>query len=94
LSNCESSNREASNRESSIGEPPNGLGVVLFQSVQGAIGAEKLLAEAGFEHKLIPVPRSLSSNCGFCVRFTWTDRDLVEKLLAGTDLGVVEITAL
>jgi hypothetical protein len=75
-------------------ESPSGFGVVLFHSVQGAIGAEKLLTEAGVVHKLIPVPRSLSSNCGFCVRFTWTDRDLVEQLLAGADLGVEKIAAL
>lgn len=61
---------------------------MLFHSVQGAIRAEKILLSAGVAHKRIPVPRHLSSNCGFCVRFTWTDRDLVEKLLAEANLGV------
>ncbi len=70
------------------------FGVVLFQSAQGAIRAERILVDAGVEHKLIPVPRSLSSNCGFCLRFTWTDKDLVEELLSGVDLGVEQVVAL
>jgi hypothetical protein len=68
--------------------------VVLFHSVQGAIGAEKLLVAAGVAHKLIPVPRHLSSDCGFCLRFTWTDRDRVESVLSGARLGVERIVAL
>jgi hypothetical protein len=68
--------------------------VVLFHSVQGAIGAEALLVAAGLAHKLIPVPRHLSSNCGFCVRFTWTDKDLVERLLSEAKLGVERIESL
>ena len=72
----------------SSSESSDGFGVVLFRSVQGAIGAEKVLTEAGVAHKLIPVPRSLSSNCGFCLRFTWADRGLVEELLLGAELGV------
>lgn len=75
-------------------ESPGAYGVVLFHSVQGAIGAEKLLIAAGVKHKLIPVPRHLSSNCGFCVRFTWTDRDRVERQLAKVRLGVERIVTL
>ena len=71
-----------------------GFGVVLFHSVQGAIGAERLLVAAGLAHKLIPVPRHLSSNCGFCVRFTWTDKDLVERLLSEAKLGVERMESL
>jgi hypothetical protein len=79
LSSCESDSR---------------YGVVLFHSVQGAIGAEKLLVAAGIAHKLIPVPRHLSSSCGFCVRFTWTDRTRVEQVLSEARLGVEGIVAL
>ena len=69
-------------------------GVVLFHSVQGALGAEKLLVGAGVVHKLIPVPRHLSSNCGFCLRFNWADKESVQKLLPGDKLGVERIVAL
>ena len=68
--------------------------MVLFRSVQGALGAEKLLAAAGLPYKLIPIPRHISSNCGFCVRFEWTSREKVERLLSGANLGVEGVVAL
>lgn len=70
------------------------FGVVLFQSVQGAIAAEKQLLAAGIAHKLIPVPRHLSSSCGFCVRFMWQDAPQVRSLLATSTLGIEAIQAL
>ena len=75
-------------------EPQSGFGVVLFHSVQGAIGAEKRLIAAGVTHKLIPVPRHLSSDCGFCVRFVWLDKQRVEELLLSAELGVQGVAAL
>ena len=78
----------------SSSEPQSGFGVVLFHSVQGAIGAEKRLIAAGVTHKLIPVPRHLSSDCGFCLRFVWADKERVEKLLPYAELGVRGVVAL
>ena len=78
----------------SSSESNTGFGVVLFQSTQGAIGAERLLVSAGVRHKLITVPRHLSSSCGFCLRFAWTDRYTVERLLAEAKLGVERMVAL
>jgi hypothetical protein len=75
-------------------EPEEGYGVALFRSVQGALGAERLLLAAGIAHKLIPVPRHISSNCGFCVRFAWADRDRVEHALAVADLGTERVMRL
>jgi hypothetical protein len=68
--------------------------VVLFRSVHGALGAEKLLIGGGVAHKLIPVPRHLSSSCGFCLRFNWGDKELVEGLLSGGKLEVEGVLAL
>jgi hypothetical protein len=67
------------------------FGVILFQSSQGAIGAEKMLEEHKIEYKLIPVPTNLSSNCGFCIRFKWEDREKIEKMLKKSNLGVEKI---
>lgn len=78
----------------SISETEDAFGVVLFRSVHGALAAEKLFIEAGLAHKLIPVPRHLSSNCGFCLRFRLADRSRVEGLLDKDRLGVEGITAL
>jgi hypothetical protein len=43
--------------------------VALFHSVSHVMKAEKILKEAGIEHKIIPVPKSISPDCGVCVRF-------------------------
>jgi len=43
--------------------------VVLFHSVSYALKAEKILKARNISYKLIPVPRHISSDCGFCVRF-------------------------
>ncbi len=42
--------------------------VFLFPSVSHALKAEKVLKERGIAHKLIPVPRQISSDCGVCLR--------------------------
>lgn len=78
----------------SSSEPQIEFGVVLFHSVHGALGAEKLLVSAAIAHKLIAVPRHLSSSCGFCLRFKWCDRERVEALLSGSKLGVEGVVAL
>lgn len=51
--------------------------VVLFYSNNYAIWTAKVLAAGGIESKVIPVPRALSSDCGYCVRFRACDRDEV-----------------
>ena len=43
--------------------------VMLFKSVSHALLAEKTLKALGIPHKLIPVPRHISSDCGVCLRF-------------------------
>jgi hypothetical protein len=57
-------------------------GVILTFSTGHAIRAEKVLAGAGIEAKAIPVPRSLSSDCGVSVRIRQTDREAALKTLA------------
>jgi hypothetical protein len=42
--------------------------VLLFDSVNAALLAEKILKEGSIPHKLIPVPKHLSSDCGVCIR--------------------------
>jgi hypothetical protein len=43
--------------------------VALFNSVSHVIKAERLLKEAKIPHKIIPVPKNISTDCGVCVRF-------------------------
>ncbi|HEY9162792.1 MAG TPA: DUF3343 domain-containing protein [Desulfomonilia bacterium] len=54
---------------------------LLFNSVSHAMMAEKILKEEGISHKLIPVPRHISSDCGVCLRIELGDEEKIRKLL-------------
>jgi len=55
--------------------------VVLVPSTSHAIRGEHVLNMAGIASKLIPVPRTISSECGVCLRIAHHDREAVEKAL-------------
>ena len=55
--------------------------VVLFDSVSHVMKAEKVLKEAGIPYKLIPVPKSISSDCGVCVRFLLEQKETILETL-------------
>ncbi len=57
--------------------------VILFKSVSYALKAEKILKACGLPHKLIPVPKQISSDCGICLRFEPAFQDQIEAALAG-----------
>jgi len=57
--------------------------VFLFPSVSYALKAEKILKAAGIAHKLIPVPRHISSDCGVCLRTAEDRQQDVERELLG-----------
>ena len=54
---------------------------ILVPSTSHALRAEKVLHMAGIESKLIPVPRSLSSDCGVCLRIRADDKQATEEAL-------------
>ena len=43
--------------------------VMLFKAVSYALKAEKILKGEQLPHKLIPVPKEISSDCGICLRY-------------------------
>jgi len=49
--------------------------------------AEKILKQEGLPHKLIPVPKQISSDCGVCLRFEQNIQNQIEAAL----LNKVEI---
>ncbi|HNQ66411.1 MAG TPA: DUF3343 domain-containing protein [Smithella sp.] len=61
--------------------------VVLFKAVSYALKAEKILKQEGLPHKLIPVPKQISSDCGVCLRFEQNIQNQIEAAL----LNKVEI---
>lgn len=62
--------------------------VILVHSTSHAIRGEKLLRKAGVAHKLIPVPRQLSSDCGICIR---VKREDTEAGLCALERGGLEV---
>jgi len=62
--------------------------VILVYSTSYALRAEKVLAEAGIDCKLIPVPRHLSSDCGVCVRVRRADREGVLEALEAAEVEI------
>ncbi len=60
--------------------------IILFHSTNYAIWAQDLLKENNISCKMIPVPRDLSSDCGYCVRILPDDLNTSEKLLKENDV--------
>ena len=46
----------------------NNFSIILFNTTNNTMWAAKVLKKEGIERKLIPIPRHLSSDCGFCIR--------------------------
>jgi hypothetical protein len=57
--------------------------VFLFPSVSHTLKAEKILKEQGIAHKLIPVPRHISSDCGVCLRVAVEQQGFAAGALQG-----------
>ena len=60
-------------------------GLLIFNSIHKVMSAEKLLKDAGLDVRVMPVPRSLSSDCGLAIAFRLMQRQAVEELLSAGD---------
>jgi hypothetical protein len=58
-------------------------GYITFKSVSFAMKAESILKKKGISFKTIPVPRSISTDCGISIRFKIGDKEEIESLLEG-----------
>ncbi|MBP7583218.1 MAG: DUF3343 domain-containing protein [Spirochaetes bacterium] len=67
---------------------------VLFHSTNHAIWTAKLLKKRGIRHKMISVPRHLSSDCGYCVEILSDDEVFVEGILKENGVEYERIEAL
>jgi len=67
--------------------------VALFDSVSHVMKAEKILKGTGIPHKLIPVPRSISTDCGVCLRFLPEQKDAIIEALE-SNIHISEIREL
>jgi len=57
--------------------------VILFKAVSYALKAEKILKKEGLPHKLIPVPKHISSDCGVCLMIHVDVKDKIMTSLEG-----------
>jgi hypothetical protein len=57
--------------------------VMLFKAVSYALKAERILKQESLPHKLIPIPKQISSDCGICLRFEPELREKIETVLFG-----------
>lgn len=71
-----------------------GLSVVLFSSSNHTIWAEEVLKQEGIEVKLIPVPRHLSADCGYCVQVRSHDIPRIQMLFQGNSVKFDRIAAI
>ena len=58
----------------------------LFESTHAVIAAEKRCGDAGISCAVIPVPRSISSQCGLCIEAATTDGERLAALLCGAGI--------
>jgi hypothetical protein len=70
----------------------NDYSVILFPSGTQSIWTSRLLKKAGIERKLVPIPRALSSDCGYCVRIRTVDIQSAKDVLikAGIEFTRIE----
>lgn len=66
-------------------------GVVVYETSTAAYASERVLQRAGLEAKVIPVPRSLSTDCCLGLRIRWDDREQAQELLRAAGIAFVAV---
>ena len=66
-------------------------GVVILASTSAAYAGESALRQAGLGVKIVPVPRSLSTDCCLGLQVTWGERERVLELLQNAGIPFVEL---
>lgn len=61
-------------------------GYMTFKSVSYAMKVESVLKKYDFSYKIIPVPRTISSSCGLCIRFLKKDLSKLELIITSNNL--------
>ena len=64
----------------------NEFNYMTFKSVSYAMKVEAALKKHDFNYKIIPVPRSISSCCGLCIRFYKEDLEKFINIINSDNL--------
>lgn len=59
---------------------------ILFRSSSHSLWAARILKKAGIQRNMIPIPRSVSADCGYCVRILSEDAHRVKEVLANAGI--------
>jgi hypothetical protein len=62
--------------------PPEPVLILIFRGTHQVLSAEKRLKGGGVPLRLIPVPRSLTSDCGLAIRVPLDHRDHAREILS------------
>ena len=60
--------------------------LLLFNNTRAVISAERLCKKNCISVTILPVPRSISTECGMAIEFQLEDRETIVKLLNDTEL--------
>jgi len=55
--------------------------IITFHNTHFALKAKKVLEKSGRKPETIPVPREFSSECGFCSKVLWEEKDAIADIL-------------
>lgn len=55
--------------------------IITFHNTHFALKAKKVLEKSGRKPETIPVPREFSSECGFCCKVFWEEKDAISDIL-------------
>jgi len=55
--------------------------IITFHNTHFALKAKKVLEKNSKKHETIPVPREFSSECGFCCKVLWEEKEEIENIL-------------
>lgn len=69
-----------------MGAPVPGEIILIFRGTHQVLSAEKHLKRGGVPMRLIPVPRSLTSDCGLAIRISPPAKDRAREVLSGAGL--------
>ncbi len=65
--------------------------VIILFSIHFVLKAEKLLLENNISIDVIPVPRSISSDCGMAIKYSCEETEQVQDLLNRERINIARI---
>lgn len=62
--------------------------LIVFQSTNFALEAEKRFRERGIQFEMMPTPREITSSCGLSIRFPLSDQGRVKEMVAQGEITI------